>query len=70
MMQILELLKIGSNKLKDYKIPSHELDAELILSKILKKKRENLLVNLSEVAKKCDIKSFNNLNVLGNKNWW
>ena len=61
MMQILELLKIGSNKLKDNKIPSHELDAELILSKILKKKRENLLVNLGEEAKKCDIKSFNNL---------
>ena len=39
MMQILELLKIGLNKLKDNKIPSHELDAELILSKILKKKK-------------------------------
>ena len=31
-MQILELLKFGSDKLKKNKILTHELDSELLLS--------------------------------------
>ena len=40
-MQILELLKSGSEKLKKNEILTHELDSELLLSSILKKKEKS-----------------------------
>ena len=45
-MNTLELLNIGSNKLRLKGILSYRLDSELILSKILKKSREEIIINL------------------------
>ncbi len=47
-MKALEIIKIGSNLLKEKKIPSHILDSEILLSKTLNKSREEILVNLDK----------------------
>jgi len=49
-MKILELINIGSNLLKANKIPSHIIDSELLLSKTLRKPREELLINLDDIV--------------------
>jgi len=46
-MNISELINFGSKELKSNKIISHQLDSEVLLSKILKTSRENLIVNSS-----------------------
>ena len=60
-MQIIELLQNGSKKLKINKISSHRLDAELLLSNVLNRKREDLLVNLNLIVKSKKIKKFDKL---------
>ncbi len=45
-MNALELINIGSNKLKMNSIKSFILDSEILLSKVLNKKREEVLVDL------------------------
>ncbi len=60
-MQILELLNKGSKKLKVKKIPSHKLDTEILLSSVLNKKREELLVNLDHEIKSQKIDEFKKL---------
>ncbi len=47
-MEVLELINSGSNQLKKNNIFSHKLDSEILLSKVMKKKREELLVNLDQ----------------------
>ena len=47
-MRTLQAIKIGSGLLKKQKIPSHILDAELLLSKTLNKSREEILTNLDK----------------------
>ena len=37
-MRTLDLIKIGSNLLREKKIPTHILDSEILLSKTLNKK--------------------------------
>jgi len=54
-MNILDLINNGSNLLKKNKISSHILDSELMLSKILVKPREEVLINLNQ---KIDEKTF------------
>ena len=49
-MQILELLNSGSKELKNNNINSHKLDSEILLAKILNKKREEILINLDDQA--------------------
>ena len=44
-MNASELLNSGAKTLKQNKIDTHQLDTELVLSSLLKKQRENLLVN-------------------------
>ena len=44
-MNALELINIGAKELKQKKIVSFRLDSELLLSKILNKKREEILTN-------------------------
>ena len=44
-MEILELINSGSQQLKRKNIYSHKLDSEILLSKVLKKRREELLIN-------------------------
>ncbi len=55
-MNYLEALKYGNLLLKSNNIKSYSLDAELLLSKVLRSTRENLILNLSN---KIDKKYFN-----------
>ena len=55
-----EILKKGSNFLKKNKIKNPYLDAELILSKVTNKKREEILLNINNRLKNKDITKFNN----------
>ena len=48
-MEILTLINSGSEQLKKNKINSHSLEAELLLAKILRKKREELIINLKNL---------------------
>ena len=55
-----EILKKGENFLKKNNIKSPHLDAELILSKVLKKRRETILLNINNELKNTEIVKFNN----------
>ncbi len=57
-MNILQLIKFGSCLLKENKIPSYLLDAELLLSKTLKKSREEVLINYDQNIEKKSILEF------------
>ena len=50
-MKSSELINIGSKLLREKKIDSHKLDTEIILSHILKVKREQLLIREKETPK-------------------
>ena len=58
-MQTTKLINLASNNLKNKDIKTHQLDAELILSDLLKKKRESLLVNLDTEVSQSVINRFN-----------
>ena len=60
-MNVSELLNSGSKTLKQCKIKTHQLDSELVLSSLLKKKRENLLTNSNEEVSKNIIYNFEKL---------
>ncbi len=47
-MNIFETIKLGSNLLRKSEISSHILDSEILLSNILNKSREKILVNLDQ----------------------
>ena len=47
-MRALELIKYGSKLLRENNILSHTLDSEILLSKTLRKSREEILVNLDQ----------------------
>ncbi len=47
-MNILKLLNTGSEELRIKNIFSHRIDSEVLLSNLLNKKREELLINLDE----------------------
>ena len=57
-MNTLEVIKIGSKLLKEKKISTHSLDSELLLSKILNKPREEMLVNLDKKVNQNQISIF------------
>ncbi len=80
-MNALDIIKIGSNLLKKNKISSHILDSEILLSRTLKKKREEILINLDqEISSEKFIKFKHYLSrrsknepiayILGNKEFW
>ena len=50
-MNALELLNSGSHKLKKQKIKTHRLDSEILLSKVLNKSREQILISLNQNMK-------------------
>ena len=67
--------------IKNNKIQTHQLDAELVLSNLLKKQRENLIINCDQKISKNIVNSFNRLIVrraakeplayiLKNKEFW
>ena len=60
-MNILELLNLSSEKLKYKNIPSYKLDSEILISKVLKKKREEVLINLNAELNSKQIRNFNDL---------
>ena len=47
-MNAFQMIKLGSNLLKEKKIPSFILDSEILLSKTLNKTREDILINLDQ----------------------
>ena len=59
-MNYNQILKKGEIYLKKNKIKNPNLDAELILSKVLKKKREEILLNTNNKLKNRDILKFEN----------
>ena len=59
-MNYNQILKKGENYLKKNKIKNPYLDAELILSKVLNKKREEVLLNTNNKLKNRDILKFEN----------
>ena len=60
-MEILKLINTGSLKLKNNNINSYRIDSEILLARILNKKREELLINLDKKVSSTTIKNFNKL---------
>ncbi len=60
-MIISELIKLGSQNLKKGQIHTHALDSEIILSNILKQKRETMLTSMETIVSNKDVKSFKKL---------
>ena len=58
-MNYYEILRKGESFLKKNKIKNPFLDSELILSKVINKKREEILLNASTKVKNTEIKKFN-----------
>jgi len=80
-MIVSQLLVAGSKILKNNKIQTHKLDAELVLSNLLKKQREHLIINCDQKISKNVVNSFNRLiarraakeplaYILKNKEFW
>ena len=67
-MKASEAIKLGSNILKECKIPSFILDSEILLSKTLNKSREEILTNLNQKIKYHDILVFKDYIVRRSKN--
>ena len=57
-MNIFETIKFGSNLLKKSEISSHILDSEILLSNVLNKAREKILVNLDQKITQKNILKF------------
>ena len=60
-MNALDLIKNGTLVLKENKISSHRIDSEILLSTVLGKSREEILINLDEKINSRDIFSFKKL---------
>ena len=59
-MNALQLINRGSLKLKFCHVPTYKLDSEILLSNILGKKREEILINLTQEINSKHIRIFNN----------
>ena len=57
-MNYVDILKSGENYLKKNNIENSLLDTELILSKVLNKKREEIIININNELKNTDIVKF------------
>ena len=60
-MEILELINSGSRRLQSKNIYSHKLDSEILLSKVLNKTREELLISLKQTIEPKKIINFHRL---------
>ena len=60
-MKALDLINIGFSNLKSKEILSPKLDTELLLAEVLKKTREELLIDLNRKISTKDISQFNEL---------
>ena len=57
-MKILETIKLGSKLLRKREICSHILDSEILLSNVLNKSREKILINLDQKLNSRNILKF------------
>ena len=80
-MNALNLINFGSSLLKQKNILSHKLDSEILLSEVLQKKREEVLINLNQKISKKKINKYKKLikrraksepiaYILKNKEFW
>ena len=60
-MIISNLLSSGSKILKNRKVKTHQLDSEIMLSTLLKKQKEQIVINSEEKVSKNIINNFNKL---------
>ena len=60
-MQVLKLINQGSELLRNNGVKSYQLDSELLLSSLLKRQRESLLVDLNKELSKEIIENYRNL---------
>ena len=60
-MIISDLLRSGSKILKNCKVQSHLLDSEIMLSSLLKKKKEQIIINPEKKVPRSTINDFNKL---------
>ena len=60
-MKILELLNFGSKLLKNNNILTHKIDSEILLSKVLGRSREKILINLDKNINDKNISEFSKL---------
>ena len=60
-MNALELINKGSSKLRQKKIITYRLDSEILLSKVLEKRREEIIINLDQKICSKHILMYNNL---------
>ena len=67
-MNYNQILKKGENFLKKKKFKNPYLDVELILSKVVNRKREEIILNTNNKLKNTDIMKFKNYLVRRNKN--
>ncbi len=58
-MKAIDIIKNGSNLLKERKIQTHIIDSELLLSKTLNKTREEIIVNLDKEIDDKNVIKFN-----------
>ena len=58
-MEALKLLNRASHFLKSKEINSHRIDSELLLSSVLDKSREDLIINIEKNVAKSEITKFN-----------
>ena len=58
-MNILDLISKGSYKLKNNSILSYRLDSEILLSKVLEKSRERVIIDQEEKVCKERLFKFN-----------
>ena len=63
-MNILDLISKGSYKLKNNSILSYRLDSEILLSKVLEKSRERVIIDQEEKVCKEKLFKFNILRLL------
>jgi len=80
-MKALDIIKLGSDKLREKKIKSHIIDSELLLASVLDKSREEILINLDQNIEKNKTMKFKNYlkrrsknepiaYILGEKEFW
>jgi len=67
-MKTLKAIRLGSNFLKQKKIPTYILDSELLLSETLNKPREKILINLNSKLEKKNLSVFKKYLIRRSKN--
>ena len=80
-MNILNAINYANHQLKEKGIETYQLDSQILMSKAIKKKKEDILLNLEKEIKKEDYNRFINLinqrlnmkpiaYLVGNKSFW